>query len=432
MKKISALVLALVMVLAMGTTAFAETVNLGTVSSTDTNVVSPAYDVAVIDAINTVVFKSTLTSQGNYNSVGAQFTYTVEAGAASTVGTAPGKVYQIYAGPVAAIKNTSLTATHSINASTGTSVPSEQNVTIEFKDVNTTNFPQSGIYRYKVTQSALTGPQKDAGIKALENGDDTSGVLTAVEKYLDVYVITNDTDGDGEADSSKIYGVVLFESSEDPTGIDATKLDETGKVYANYSTSSAQKTDSFDNIYNAYKITLEKKVAGAAASDSDKFPFSLTITDPTTSEDTVTLAGVNYTINASSNSSTAQSTVAVGGTDTSIKLKKDESIEIIGLPASALVEVKETISAYLGYDITSAINNFDGTTKSITTAVKSDTNGTSGAVPANDNGKITYTNTREEISPTGYIAMYAPYAAMLAAGIILLVVMRRRTAKEDV
>jgi hypothetical protein len=442
MKKFGAILLAIAMILSV-CSAWADglTVTLGQDQSTDGNVVKEAFDVAITDGftpITAVNFKSTLTSQGDYNSVGAKFIYTVSAGTASSVSsTDPAKTYQIYAGNVNAIDTatSTLTAVHPINASTGTAVPSTQMMTINFKDINTTNFPQTGIYRYKVTQTALTEAQIAADIKAIKDGTGTQ-VTDAVDKYLDVYVVTNDTDGDGAVDTAKIYGVVLFESTGDPTTVDTSKIDENGKVYAQYTTSNAQKTDTFDNIYTAYKIKLEKKVKGAAASATDKFPFSLIVTDPETDTDeSVILAGVQYGYDASSagsttaiayNATTGQ--IKIGDDVTSIKLKKDETIEIVGLPASALVKIKETISALLGYDITSEITNFDGTTVAITTPVTTDENGTSGAVAKSEDGVITYTNTREQISPTGVILRVAPYALILVAGLALLLISRHRKA----
>ena len=177
MKKFGAMLLAIAMILSV-CSAWAEgsTVTLGGDQSTDSNVVKEAYDVAITDGftpITAVKFKSTLTSQGEYNSVGAKFIYTVSAGTASSVSsTDPAKTYQIYAGNVNAIDTdaSTLTAEHPINASTGTAVPSEKMMTISFKDINTTNFPQTGIYRYKVTQTALTKAQIDAGIEAIKDG----------------------------------------------------------------------------------------------------------------------------------------------------------------------------------------------------------------------------------------------------------------------
>jgi len=444
MKKFGAMLLAIAMILSV-CSAWADglTVTLGQDQSTDGNVVKEAFDVAITDGftpITAVNFKSTLTSQGDYKSVGAKFIYTVSAGTASSVSsTDPAKTYQIYAGNVNAIDTatSTLTAVHPINASTGTAVPSEKMMTINFKDINTTNFPQTGIYRYKVTQTALTEAQIAADIKAIKDGTGTQ-VTDAVDKYLDVYVVTNDTDGDGAVDTAKIYGVVLFESTGDPTTVDTSKIDENGKVYAQYTTSNAQKTDTFDNIYTAYKIQLVKKVKGAAASATDKFPFSLIVTDPDTAnaDDSVILAGVQYGYDASSagsttaiayNATTGQ--ITIGGEVTSIKLKSVETIDIVGLPASALVKIKETISALLGYDITSEIKDFDGTTVAITTPVTTDENGTSGAVKkAETTGTITYTNTREQISPTGVILRVAPYALILVAGLALLLISRHRKA----
>lgn len=437
MKKLTALLLALIMILSVSTMALAVT--LGTDGSEDENVVSPAYDVTYTDgmaSIEQVSFKSLFTSQGNYNSVGATFTYSISSGTASSVSsTDPAKTYQIYAGNMAAIDldASTLEVTHAIEASTGPSASATQTVTVVFAEPSVDNFPQSGIYRYKITQAAITTAQAAAGILALANGSDKKGSTAAVDKYMDVYVICNDADGDGTPDKATIYAAVLFESEEDPTGLDFTHVEDTGKVYAQYTTSGTKKTDNFENIYTAYKITLKKLVAGAAASKTDKFPFALTITDPDTdsADDSVILDGVTYTIAASSEESTAAATADIGATYSAIKLIHGETIEITGLPASALVNLKETISALLGYDITSAVEGFDPTVVQIGTAVQTDANGSSGAIAQSDDGIITYTNTREQISPTGVVLRIAPYALILAAGIVLLLISRKRKAEDQ-
>ena len=60
------------------------------------------------------------------------------------------------------------------------------------------------------------------------------------------------------------------------------------------------------------------------------------------------------------------------------------------------------------------------------------TSGSTSPLPLTAKAEIYFTNTLDTISPTGLVMRFAPYALILAAGIVLLVVaMKHKSRKDD-
>ena len=336
-----------------------------------------------------------------------------------------------------------------------TGAPNYKNLTIDFSDVV---FSKPGVYRYKITENAAT---------YVTSGVTDGNGETANVRYLDVYVMRSDdfvelsaTKTAYVASDWRIYGYVCVENG-------TTNITENTKKTNGFVDSSAEGSDSNADQYHTYNLTVGKTLVNDATMNSHEFPFDVAWTagDATgtfqfiveSENATVTKTAQTATTSVGGTSIAADTLYKVGGADAvsasdkdgTPKIAHEGTVKYIGIPCGTKVTVTETNDvagttytttatekigtgtaadvAFTGGDDAHAALSTDkktATTDSGEKVIYAEEN-----VPAADNNvEIQYTNTLAIISPTGVALRVAPYVLILFAGMALLLVSRRRKA----
>lgn len=355
--------------------------------------------------------------------------------------TAPTKAGILSETSTIAVNGTNTTGTVSFSAETdeldaGTDgVKNVKPISIDFSKVV---FTGAGIYRYKITES-------------LKNGFtyDNTGVTKTTgktERYIDVYVKPAETFNNGSTPAEwDIYGFTCFYNDVDIKDTDKT----TGAVKTTgFVDGTSNGTDPIlADQYYTYNLTISKTVVGDNyAKINHQFPFTVIFTNADVSKNillktTKTGTVTDFTHDAGAPTWSGVATLLSGG-----------SIKYIGIPMGTDVEVYETNDvAGTTYQVTTTRTN--ATTETATDAMviatantptsdpqatnKPDYQSTKSIIETTKNKDddkvhtIAITNTLVTISPTGVVLRIAPYIMILAAGIILLLVSRRRKAVQD-
>jgi hypothetical protein len=287
-----------------------------------------------------------------------------------------------------------------------------------------------GVYRYHIAETSNTANTN--GVKTPE------GRLT--DLTLDVYLRWN-----SGKNALEVYGYVLFRD-----------LTQTESLTYDSSTATTAKVPGFDiasnmvngtntavtstaDEYHTFNMKVSKAVDGNMADTNNAFPFAVDLTGIASTE-------FYWTKNADA---TKNLLTMESGQTINTALKHNEYITVFGLPYNATVKATETNNTYDYYtpsatytagtdsaDITSDLTLEEAFApgKTAATVVYNDSKATT-AKTLNDaltDDVIAFTNTLKEISPTGYVTRYAPYALILMAGIALLfVAMKRKPAKDE-
>lgn len=313
----------------------------------------------------------------------------------------------------------------------------KKDISIDFSSVV---FQGAGIYRYEITE-ALTSGYTYATSGVTETTDATNGHT----RFIDVYVrpaTTGYTDGTTAAQWD-IYGFTCFynnaaEITEDNKA--DTPVKTTGFVAGTTDGSEEVKADS----YYTFSIVVSKSVVndgyGAA---THAFPFTVIFTNGTITR-TVDIQGYEKSPTATGFVDPAAGTIT--GTQGILNLKSGGMVRYYGIPCGTTIEIYET------NDVTGVTYKVDSNLSGTTTTDQAVTWGnapasataqastkaayestkvtvTTTADAAGTEKDLAITNTLLTISPTGVVLRVAPYAVIFAAGIILLIVARRR--KED-
>jgi len=387
MKKIWALVLAVVMVMAMSVTAFAADMDTDSNGDpTDNSGVIGAFtaaDTAIVQTKTVTLYKEITGYNQNTEQVYAPtvtYKYTVSAGSAGkTVADDGSKVIPhnpaqsvsvtTKAGVVVGLKVAGGSAGTTSENPYGTigwtnsdkldaSATGEVNVKSFTLDFTNVIFSEAGIYRYMITED-LNGAMTYANTGVTETSDAAKGHT----RYLDVYVkpatagLDDDNDnivGD-EATDWEIYGYVCFYNDESITAENATTVPvkTTGFVSGTTNGTTEVKADS----YYTYDLTISKDVENDEfAKAMHSFPFTVIFGNNSITNNialfTEVGSGVSNSFAVSGTAPTwsgvikikdidgTEEKTALDGTTTDTINKN--SITYIGIPAGVDVEVYET------------------------------------------------------------------------------------------
>jgi len=382
MKKILAFVLAMIMVMAMGTVAFAaDTID------DNTTVGAAGWTVTFNDT-----FKIT-DGDDAANLPAATFIYTITAGSgAAATTTSPLITAGVVDGSKPSITNSTHTATES-GITTNT-----VDVKVDFTGVP---FTAAGIYRYnvKVAQDASNVTKDDISLD-VKNTTPGSGSY-----ILDVYVKKVEN---GTATTFEPYAYVLSKSG-------AINTFTTGTNENTVTYNESEKVDTITHEYTTYNLTVKKVIKGDLAANS--FDFTITISNVPT--------GVIFTQDAVNKANATSYTLTAA-------LTNNGTTVIKGLPSTVTYAIKEAVNQLEGYTVeVTDDNKAHGTYTWIGTAGSATEYGNATATTIGDaDTAVQFTNTLNNISPTGVVMRVAPFAIMLGAGVVLLVLSKKRKSED--
>ena len=302
--------------------------------------------------------------------------------------------------------------------------------------VTPNTFEHSGIYRYKITEAEdSTNTLAKAGVV---HQDSTK--YQAV-RYLDIYVrlaVQADVTADKAANVGDrvVYGYVLWS----PNG---TEDQDTSITKApNVTKTNGWVGDNGGDEYNTYNLVVTKAITGGLADKNHQFPFQVQFTSPN-----ATAATIHYTVINGSPAAQTTDTISsaseniIGKLDntSALKMKDGGSVTFYGLPAGVTATVQEnndTFDVYTASATITAKTSQTYTEKQIgagesATPIQLLDNATTTTEVGSADTKTEWTNTMAIVSPTGVALRFAPYAVILAAGLALLFVSRRRRADDE-
>lgn len=488
MKKIMALVLALAMVFALSVTAFADDAENGNTATDgiagNTSGVWASKDTPVAQGNAVILYKEITAYNPEESTVNAPtITYTYNV---STV-TVAENTTEIYDAkdnhnPAAnahvfvksGVGTPSVTTSLDLSSySNGTDANKLQITPAVTMTANTTgyankygikvtfdpaDFTAAGVYRYQITESA----------NRYENSGVVDGDISNI-RYLDVYVKDAATEGQYE-----IYGYVCFQNNnsidarDDATSNTVTAAAKTEGFVATTNGGADGATTQTADQYYTYNVTVQKTLSGDQAMNSHKFPFKVVFANTTVVDNVLPIVTevtngkatipVNYVVGDTNRIANNINTIYFDGTtpnsDTDqgkklLAISNGGQVKITGIPAGTRVTISEYNdvigTVYTTTTTGATINEVAGITLNWNTwaddvdnwADKEDGTGTVYAMTktentnekADSNFTVVFTNTLLTISPTGYVVRIAPYVLMLAGGVALLIVTRRR--RED-
>jgi len=348
----------------------------------------------------------------------------------------------VYNGVAGAVEFTGNTAAFSSNetienVNTEGAVAS-RTLTLDFKPEE---FPHAGIYRYLITETDLVAGADESEASGRTNAGVKSGADYQATRILDVYV-RNEYDNENNTSTRVIYGYVMFEGD---AGTSITPATAKSNGYVRKEAGSNEDVD----YYNTYNLKVEKQITGTLANANNEFPFQVVFNGVNNSS-----AAIDYIWNkdgtaqeavlATISKDKAESTIGtLAETGSALVLDDDDFVTFYGIPAGTTAIVNEFNNTYDVYSAAVEADDYNTgagfkytkanvaamTEATATTAIANNANITTAGTA---DSFVIFTNNMEVISPTGVVMRFAPYALILAAGMVLMVVaMKRKVRRED-
>ena len=324
---------------------------------------------------------------------------------------------------------------------TGGKAYSRDKVTVDFTGVT---FSEPGVYRWVITETAMTSAQTELGFVA--DADPT--------RVLDVHVRDDGYDSTSGHYKLAIVGYVLHNNPAyqplDDAGASVTPVEPD-------LAGDATKAIGYTNTYETHDLTITNTIDGNQASHDKYFKYTLTLADAgnatkltvvTTNLDTPTSANaatldayetqVNPSMGASDGTDATTGRYIVTGSDGTLTrdfyLQHGQSITIQGLPLNAHYTVAEIAEDYSPSAVITG-DTISGKTGSTAVAMteSAGTSTTTATVTDSDltaDTTIAFTNTRKGTIPTGVITSVLPGAAIAVLGIAGYAIIRKKNEEE--
>lgn len=321
----------------------------------------------------------------------------------------------------------------------------KKTISIDFSNVV---FSGPGVYRYVITEK-LTGTSDTyamSGVTETAVGSNPG----SHSRFIDVYVRPASPTPEGKTDTDPeywdIYGFTCFYNNKSITDADKgnNAVKSTGFVSGTTDGSTESKADS----YYTYNLTLNKTVRKDDYSAKNvAFPFTVIFTNNDVTKNIDIIGKVEE---ATVTDWTDPAAGALSSTKGVVKIKSGGQVKYIGIPCGTSVEVYETnVATGITYKVDTKVTTSTGVAQindpSVTwstapndAVAQGDTKeayqSTKATITTTANADddtaytIAITNELVTISPTGVALRVAPYVLILFAGMALLLVSRRRKA----
>ena len=307
--------------------------------------------------------------------------------------------------------------------------------------VDETAFTTPGIYRYKISDTTQAATLTAAGI--------TRDANYVTDLYLDIYVKNNSTNTGME-----VYGYVLFKEGS-PTRADqiieygSAVTSETIKVEGYTVLSEVTTADQ----YHTYNVEVTKTITGALADKHNNFPFRVDLSNANVTSQadfyyvvtTDGQAAAAVTDHLSNAGAWGLGDVTTTPANSALKFEDGDGITIYGLPVSTKIAVaeynntpdvysasaKDEADAALNLDSNNSTPDNDVASVALESTKKASLHASKDVDSTTANDEVEVTNNIETVSPTGVVLRTAPYALMFGFGILFLAVIRRRREEEE-